>query len=54
MMGKVLGRSRLQHCHAAREAGRTAPIALMICREIRQAARQEWHQLSRAGMANGG
>jgi hypothetical protein len=28
-------------------AGRQAPIALMICREIRQAARQEWARLTR-------
>jgi hypothetical protein len=28
-------------------AGRQAPIAMMICREIRQAARLEWARLTR-------
>ncbi|MCG7360821.1 hypothetical protein MHZ93_06105 [Roseomonas sp. ACRSG] len=36
-------------------AGRQAPIALMICREIRQAARQEWVRLTgRQAVASGG
>jgi hypothetical protein len=32
-------------------SGRPAPIAYLICREIRQAARQEWHRREAPGAA---